>query len=674
MSPGKSSGGGCREKPHPALTVADAWLLANQLYQAGGLEEAQRICQKILQADARHPQALHLAGVLAHQSGDHESALRLIRRALESKPQFAEAYSALGRVLRDQGKLQESVAAYRRAISLDPQLATAHNDLGNVLVEQGWRDEAMACYERAATIRPSYPEARNNLGNLYQMKGQFAEAVACYQTAIDLSPNYAEAHRNLGSALVNLGRLPEAISSFRVAISLQPAFTEAIAQLEHQMRNLCEWNGLDALASLLIEKVENQSGCVNPFVFLTLDTTPRQQFLCARQWTAQNVPAYSGTFKPDFPVRPKDKITLGYLSCDFYEHATAHLTSQLFELHDRNRFEVAAYSYGPDDGSPARRRLVVSFDRFVDIADLSFADAAGRIRADGVDILVDLKGYTAGARPQITALRPAPIQVNYVGFPGTLGTHAIDYILVDAFVVPPDQQPFFSEKLVHLPDCYLPSDNTRKISSHIPSRQDCDLPEAGVVFCCFNTSYKITPTMFDIWMRLLKAVPGSVLWLLESNPHATGNMQKEARGRDVDPARLVFAPVLPNADHLARFALADLFLDTLPYNAHTLTNDALWGGCPVITCSGQTFVSRVAGSLLKAMGLPELVTTSLEEYEALALQLARDPGRLRSVRQKLAANRLTTPLFNSRQFARNLEAAYETMWSAYQRKAGVNNP
>ncbi|MGH9454579.1 MAG: tetratricopeptide repeat protein, partial [Terriglobia bacterium] len=636
-------------------------------YQAGGRREAEQLCQKILQADSRDPQALHLAGALAHQRGDAATALGLIRKALEVKPRFAEAQSTLGRVLRDQGRLEESIASYRLAISLDPQLATAHNDLGNVLVEQGKRDEAWACYRRALEIRPSYAEAHNNLGNLYQMNGQFAEALACYQEAIELSPNYAQAHRNLGSALANLGRLPEAIASFQTAISFQPAFTEAIAQLEHQMRNLCEWNGLDILSNLLIDRVESHTGCVNPFVFLTLDTTSRQQFLCARQWSAQNLHGSSQDApKPVFPARCKDKITLGYLSCDFHEHATAHLTSELFELHDRSRFEVIAYSYGPDDGSPARRRLVGAFDRFVDISELSFADAARQIREDKVDIPVDLKGYTANARPQIVALRPAPVQVNYMGFPGTLGARAIDYVIVDQYVVPSSQQPFFSEELVHLPDCYLVSDRTRKISPHVPSRQDCGLPETGVVFCCFNTSYKITPGMFDVWMRLLKAVPGSVLWLLESNPHATENLKKEAGARGVNAERLIFAPVLSNPDHLARFALADLFLDTLPYNAHTLASDALWGGCPVVTCSGQTFVSRVAGSLLNAVGLPELVTTSLAEYESLAFELACDPGRLQSIRQKLAANRLTTPLFDSRRFTRNLEAAYETMWSAHQ--------
>jgi protein O-GlcNAc transferase len=654
-------------RPRPTLTVERALSLAGQLREAGGIAEAEILCKKVLQADPRHPQALHLAGALAHQRGDLAAAARLFRQSVEANPRFAEAHSSLGRVLRDQGQLDEAVVSYRMATSVDPESATAHNDLGNVLVEQGNWDEAAACYRRALELRSAYAEAHNNLGNLYQMDGRFDEALACYHEAIKLRPRYAEAHRNLGSALANLGRLTEAVVSFRTAIAIQPEFTEAIAQLVSQMKNLCEWNGLDVFSKLLIDNVENRKGSVNPFVMLTLDSTARQQLLCAQQWAQRNLPGPAEDLpKPHFATRRKSRITLGYLSSDFQEHATAHLTSRLFELHDRSRFEVIAYSYGSDDGSDARRRLMGAFDRFVDITDYSFADAARQIRQDGVDILVDLKGYTANSRPQIVALRPAPVQVNYLGFPGTLGSRATDYVIVDRYVVPPSQQLFFTEKLVHLQDCYLCPDRARKIAPELPSRRDCGLPGTGVVFCCFNTSYKITPVIFDVWMRLLNAVPGSVLWMLDSNRGATENLKQEAATRNVDAERLVFGPVLPNPDHLARFVGADLFLDTLPYNAHTLTVDALWGGCPVITCSGQTFASRVAGSLLHAIGLPELVTNSIEQYESLALALAREPARLQGIRHKLAANRMTTPLFDSERFTRSLEAAYEAMWNAYQ--------
>jgi predicted O-linked N-acetylglucosamine transferase (SPINDLY family) len=404
---------------------------------------------------------------------------------------------------------------------------------------------------------------------------------------------------------------------------------------------------------------------VNPFGFLCLASTPAQQLLCARQWAAQNANYMSD--ETPFKFQDNDRITVAYLSADFHEHATAHLISELFSLHDRNRFRIVGYSYGPDDGSPARERLITSFDRFADIRNESFVQSARRIRADGVQILVDLKGYTADARPKITALRPAPIQVNYLGYPGTMGSNAIDYAIVDRIVVPQQEQTFFTEKLVHMPDCYQVNDSTRRISARNPSRQECGLPESGFVFCCFNASYKVTPKVFNVWTRLLKAVPGSVLWLLDSNPHATANLKREAEARGVAAGRLVFAGHLPYADHLARFAAADLFLDTFPYNAHTLTSDALWGGCPVVTCSGRTFPSRVAASLLRSVGLSELVCGSLTEYENLAIALARNPERSRGVRQKLQTTRLAAPVFDTRRFTRHLEAAFETMWGLYRR-------
>ena len=399
---------------------------------------------------------------------------------------------------------------------------------------------------------------------------------------------------------------------------------------------------------------------MNPFVFLSLDTTPRQQWLCAQRWAAKRLGAGWRTARRAPRQGPHyGRLPVGGLQ----EHATAHLTAELFPLHDRRRFRVIGYSYGRDDGSAARRQLRDSFNEFVDLLDCSHAESAARIRSDGVDILVDLKGYTTDARPEIPLLRPAPIQVNYLGYPGTMGCDAVDYVMIDGTVVPADEQQYFAERLVHLPDCYQVNDRRRPIAPRTPSRVECGLPEAAFVFCCFNSAYKITAPMFDVWMRLLDGVPGSVLWLLDPGTAAAANLRREAESRLAGgAARLVFAPSLENPEHLARFRVAGLFLDTLPYNAHTLASDALWGGCPVITCMGRAFPGRVAASLLRAIGLPELVTHTLSDYEALALELARDPFRLRAIREKLQANRLTAALFDSRRFTRHLESAYETMW------------
>jgi protein O-GlcNAc transferase len=596
---------------------------------------------------------------LAFQQGRFPETAELCQRILEADPREPQAWYLLGMVANRAGRLDVGLDMVRKAIRLAPQFAVAHNDLGNMLMEHGSIPDAMECYRRAIEISPDFVEAHNNLGNACQMSESPDEAVACYRKAIELQPGYAEAHRNLGSAFLRTGRLVEAGAAFETALALNPAFTEVLPLVVREMQQACAWDGLERLSQRVIELVENGSGAINPFIFLCLETTPAQQFLCAKQWAAEHLPEPAARPKPRLAEGP---LTIGYLSADFQEHATAHLISKLLSLHDRVRFQVFGYSYGRDDGSASRRRLVASFDRFVDLEAASFAEAASRIREDGVDIQVDLKGYTAGARPQILALRPAPIQVSYLGYPGTMGTDFIDFILADPFVVPPGQQPYFTERIVHLPDCYQVNDSSRPIAPRRPSRSDCGLPETGFVFCCFSATYKITPRLFDVWMRLLAAIEGSLIWLLESNALAPVNLRREAQNRGIAPDRLIFGPMLPNPEHLARFAVADLFLDTLPYNAHTLASDALWGGCPVLTCSGEAFPSRVAGSLLHAVGLPELVTNSLGDYEALALRLASDQDRLHGLRERLRQNRLTFPLFDSRRFARNLEDAYTAMW------------
>ena len=608
--------------------------MARELFTSGQLPDASTLCAKILEAEPDHGPTLHLRGLLALRQGDRASAVRFIERAARSSPPFAPA----------------------------------HNDLGNLLMEEGRTAEAIQSYTRALRIRPVFPEASNNLGNACQIAGSLAEAERCYRQALDLAPDYAEAHRNLGSLLRRLHRLPEAISCFEKAVALNPGFAEAITQLVQETRTLCAWEPVERLTRRLVDLVETDKAAVNPFVFLSLDTTPAQQFRCARRWAREHLDSLASRPAPP-PVRPAaDRITLGYLSADFQEHATAHLAADLFGLHDRSRFRVAAYSYGADDGSPMRRRLMSAFDEFVDLEAASHPEAAARIRRDGVDILIDLKGYTRDARPAIVAMRPAPIQVNYLGYPGTMGASAVDYLIADAFVAPVEQQPYFSESLVHLPGCYQVNRSQRPIAARAPSREECGLPAAGFVFCCFNASYKLTAGMFDIWMRLLGAVPGSVLWLLAAGEVAEENLRREAGSRlPGGAARLLFAPSLPNPEHLARLSNAGLFLDTLPYNAHTLASDALWAGCPVITHPGAAFASRVAGTLLRAAGLAELIAGTLADYEALALRLARNPEELASLRARLAANRQRSPLFDCRRFARRLESAYETMWQRHLR-------
>jgi predicted O-linked N-acetylglucosamine transferase (SPINDLY family) len=409
---------------------------------------------------------------------------------------------------------------------------------------------------------------------------------------------------------------------------------------------------------------------VNPFSLLSIASTRAEQLQCARDYSAERLRSVSRGRAPfSFERGPRDRLRIGYLSANFHKHAIAYLVAELFELHDRGRFEICAYSYGPDDGSPMRARLKRGFDRFTDIASLSFAEAARVIHADGTDILVDLTGYTENARIEIAGYRPAPVQVHLIGYPGTLGADCIDYLIADRFVAPAAHGAGYHERLVRLPGSYLVNDRQRPIAA-TPPRDELGLPADGFVFCSFNAAYKIMPEVFAAWMRMLKGVQGSVLWLLEPKPTAIRNLRRMASEQGVDPARLLFAPVAGHAEHLGRLRAADLFLDTFPYNAHTTARDALWAGLPLLTCAGETFASRVAGSLLSAIGLQELITTTLADYEALGLRLARSPEALLALRGKLSRNRETEPLFDSPRYVRALESAYEAMWRNYVSGSG----
>ena len=465
--------------------------------------------------------------------------------------------------------------------------------------------------------------------------------------------------------LKRLGHYEEAAEAYRRERQLDAGNASTLLELTMIERQLCDWRSTEGREAEIIDRVR-RGAVVSPMSFLCISTSSADQLRCAQNYFAQN----------RFPTRarvprqeraPDGKIRIAYLSFDFREHATAYLLAELLERHDRSKFDIAAVSFGPDDESPMRRRLIAAVDHFVDVRHYSDAAAARLIAEMSVDIAVDLNGLTGDNRHNILAHRPAPVQVNYLGYPGTMGAKFIDYIIVDPSAVPPGEQRFFSERLVYLPDCYQVNDTRRAIAEQTPSRAECALPERGFVFACFNNNYKITPILFDVWCRLLRAVPDSVLWLLKDNSWAAANLRREAQARGVSPDRLVFAPRIKLPEHLARHRLADLSLDTLPVNAHTTASDALWAGLPVITCAGETFVSRVAGSLLHAVGLPELVTRTLADYESLALQLATEPSALADFRAWLARNLPAAPLFDLERYRRFIEAAYQQMAERHRR-------
>ena len=614
------------------MSLPEAVEQALELHRQGRLAEAENFYTAILRTKPDHFDALHMLGVIKGQQGNNEASATLIKEALRASPDSPEAFYNLGIALANLGRHEEALASYDRALALKPDYAEAHNNRGNMLFELKRHEEALASYDRALTIKPDYPDALNNHGNALQM----------------------------------LNRHEEAIRDFERLLSIDPNFKYLKGKLLHSKMQCCVWDAFEVTAAQLARDVQVGKRSTVPFEFLTISQSLADQLQCSQAFVQDKYPPSSSPVWQGESYR-HDRIRIAYLSADFHDHATACLMAGLFEQHDRKRFETIAISFGPDRPSEMRKRLEAAFDRFIDVRQKSDREVASMLHEMEVDIAVDLKGFTGELRTGIFALRPAPIQVNYLGFPGTMGAEYIDYILVDRWVVPEEERQYYAEKVVYLPDSYQVNDSKRRIAKRTPSRAKLGLPEKGFVFCSFNNNYKITPFMFDIWMRLLRQVEGSVLWLLEGNAAVVRNLRREAEKRGVSPDRLIFAPRAKPEDHLARHGLADLFLDTLPYNAHTTVSDALWAGLPVVTCLGTTFAGRVAASLLNAVRLPELITHSLADYEALALKLAQDKKALTKIRSKLARNRKTCPLFDTDRFRRNIEKAYVTMWERYQR-------
>lgn len=547
-----------------------------------------------------------------------------------------------------------------------------HKQSGDALLQQGQFSAAKDCYLQALACNPDFAEACVNLSIVFRELGHLDQAEILLRKATALKPNLHNVHYNLASLLLSQARTEESIAAFAEELKHHPTHYAALSTMLHQKRTICDWRNFDSLVAqvrrAVIEEIGAAEQVISPFTFIALPgTTANEQKRCAQRWAKTEFEQLI-KLRPTLGLRHNssryEKLTVGYLSGDYREHPVAKLLADIIELHDRDCFRVHAYSYGVDDHSPIRKRLERAFDKFVDIRSLTDIDAARRINVDNVDILVDLTGYTKDSRSGILALRPAPCQVNFLGYPGTMGADFVDYILADRFVAPSQSRDHYTEKLAHLPNCFFPTDSHAEIASNVPDRTACELPQNGMVFCCFNRAYKITPQIFAVWMRLLKAVPNSVLWLSDNGRLANDNLRIHAKTHGIDPGRIVFAAkVKTAADHLARHKLADLFLDTSPYNAHTTCLDALWAGLPVVTCSGDTFTSRVAGSLLNVLGMPELITYDLEAYYQLALALAKDRRRLAAARDKLTSNRDSSPLFDSVTYTRDLEQLFSRLFN-----------
>jgi predicted O-linked N-acetylglucosamine transferase (SPINDLY family) len=642
------------------IVPSEALNRALAAFRAGRLEAALDLVQGVLARAPDNIDGLHLLGLVEARRGRLAEAERAIARAVAVNPGFAAAHLSRARVLEELGRPEEAIASYDRVLALRPDHANAAFGRANLLRGLNLLPEALAGFDRTVALKPGHAEAWNNRGAVLKALGRLDEAIASYGRAAAARPDFAEAHGNLGLAHADANRHDLAAAEFERMLAVDPGAAYAAGALAHARLHCCDWRSYDSDVRSLAEGVRAGKRATHPFPFLALSDSAEDQLACARIWARDKCPPDGAPLWRGERYR-HGKIRVAYLSADFYGHATAFLAAGLFERHDRARFETTAISFGPDRADATRARLKAAFGRFVDVRAMSDLAAARLIREMEIDIAVDLKGFTKDARSRILAHRPAPVQVSYLGFPGTMGTAFIDYILADRVVIPDQHAGFFAEHVVRLPGCYQVNDNERPITGRTPTRAGAGLPERGFVFCSFNSAYKIAPPVFDLWMRLLAQVPDSVLWLLRSNAACEANLHREAEARGVAASRLAFAPQVAVEDHLARHRLADLFLDTLPCNAHTTASDALWAGLPLVTCPGGAFAGRVAASLVTAAGLPELAVNSLEGYEALALRLARDRGLLAAIRAKLARNRDTCALFDTDRFRRGIESAYETM-------------
>jgi predicted O-linked N-acetylglucosamine transferase (SPINDLY family) len=686
-----------------ALDPTYAFALCNRgvvLARLNRLDAALDSYDRAIAINAGDPLAFFNRASVLHSLGRPEEALASFDRALALKPDYVESYCNRGNLLNELGRSEEAVASYDRAIEIQPNFFEAYFGRGTARQRLDRGEDALTDFDHALALKPSSAEAQCNRGVALMKLRRWDSALASLDRAIALNPNLAEAYANRGKLLAELRRHEAAVESFDRAIALRPRDVEAHEQravaLVQMMRfvqaiesydqvialdpdrrfalgmcryakmNVCDWRDLSTDIERITAGIAADRAVSTPFPVLALLDAPHLHQKVARIWVREECPPNREV--PPIPQRePRDRLRVGYFSGDFREHPVAVLMAQVLESHDRRNIAVTAFSYGPPVQDAMQKRLASAFDRFEDVRGRSDKDVAALARELEIDVAVDLAGYTGGSPSGVFARRAAPIQINYLGYPGTMGAEYMDYLIADRTVIPPGQRGYYDEKIIYLPHSYLPHDSTRVIGKPGRTREQWGLPAAGFVYCSFNSSYKIMPEVFDGWMRILGRVPGSVLWLSRHNPVVTGNLQREATRRSIDEKRLIFADRVPSmADHLARHSAADLFLDTLPYNAHTTAIDALWAGLPVLTRVGDSFAGRVAASLLKSIGLPELITTAPQKYEELAVQLAENPQRLAQIRQRLEDNRLTTPLFDTPSFTRDLESAYRAAYDRYR--------
>jgi predicted O-linked N-acetylglucosamine transferase (SPINDLY family) len=639
----------------------------NSLSHLAKFEEAIGCYDSVLARQPDSAEALLGRGNALYRLAHYEEAIVAYDRALALNPELAEAWLGRGNSLFDLKRSEEALISLDRALAIKSELAEIWLGRGNALYDLKRYEEAFSAYEKALTRKPDLESAYLGLGNVYYDLKRYDEAMAAYDKALEFKPDLVEAWIGRGNLFSELKRHEENIAAYDKALALKPDIEGAEGWRLFTKMVICDWSNFEADRSHLLNSIKDGKPNEIPFGLLSISESPDLQLQYARLWASIKYPAAKNNLWKG-EVYKHDKIRIAYLSPDLREHPVSFLLAGVFEQHDRSRFETTAISIGPDDKSEMRRRLENAFDKFIDVRVKSDGDIARLLRSSEIDIVIDLGGYTRDSRSAILANRPAPIQINYLGYAGTMGAAYIDYLIADSTLVPPSYRSHYSEKIVTLPNSFMPNDESKRVvSERAFNRSEFGLPENGFVFCCFNQAFKFNPDIFKTLMAIMQSVDNSVLWLSEFSPAVISNLRNEARAAGIDPDRLVFASRMPSyAEHLARHKLADLFLDTLPYNAHTSASDALWSGLPVLTQIGETFAGRVAASLLNTVGLPELIAKTKDEYKRKAIELASSPAKLAAIKTELEHNRRTAPLFQTKLYTRHLESAYEAMYRRQQ--------
>ena len=636
----------------------------NVLKELKQFEKAVASYDKAIDIRLHYADAYYNRGNALQELKQFDAALASYDKAIEIKPDYAVALSNRGITLQELKQFDAALASYDKAIEIKPDYAVAYSNRGITYRALKRFEEAVSSYERAIELKPDCAEAWGNRGAALNDLRRHDEALASYDCAIELKPDYAEAWGNRGAALNDLQRHEEALASYERAIELKPDGDFWLGDLVHTQMKSCDWTDLEQRCRILEERLHGGSKASPPFAILGLFDDPQLQLQCAELYAKDKIDLTSLLGPIDRRTK-KNKIRVGYFSMDFREHPVAQLMAELIETHDRDKFEIYGFSFGVNTWTAMRRRLEGAFDKFFEVRPLSELSIARLAREHAIDIAIDLGGYTQDSRPAIFAHRAAPIQINYLGFPGTMGTKHHDYFIGDRVTVPVNHLEHFSEKVMFLPNSFQANPSSRPIGSKETSRASYGLPESGFVFCCFNNVWKVTPNVFKLWASILQKVKGSVLWLSIDSDKVRLRLKSALESLDVDADRLLFSPRVTRELYFDQYKFSDLFLDTLPYNAGTTASDALWMGTPLVTLAGESFSGRMAGSLLHAVGLPELITHTTEQYESLAIELANNPEKITSLKARLAENRATYPLFNTALFTRHIESAYQAAYERY---------